>query len=159
MINLIISMLTILIIYMKLFFILLFFAPFFCNAQKLVLIDRNFHHPIDIADTITLEQASKGILPIYNKDVSSVIEAVESLVDYTGKINERESFVKKTGNSECIVTTEKEGRLNTYTIVLNTDTGNFKTSILLVDSETNKRATQRLSIFLDYLKNNSAALN
>jgi hypothetical protein len=144
---------------MKLFFNFLFFAPFFGNGQKLVLIDRNFHHPIVIADTITLEQASKGTLPIYNKDVSSVIEAVERLVDYTGKINEQESFVNKTGNSECIITTEKEGRLNTYTIVLNTDTGNFKTSILLVDSETNKRATQRLSIFLDYLKNNSAALN
>jgi hypothetical protein len=144
---------------MKLFFNFLFFAPFFGNGQKLVLIDRNFHHPIVIADTITLEQASKGTLPIYNKDVSSVIEVVERLVDYTGKINEQEYFVKKTGNSECIVTTEKEGRLNTYTIVLNTDTGNFKTSILLVDSETNKRATQRISIFLDYLKNNSAALN
>jgi hypothetical protein len=144
---------------MKLFLIFLFFAPFLGNGQKIVLIDRSFHHSIDIADTITLEQASKGTLPIYNKDISSVIEAVESLVDYTAKMNEQKSFVIKTGDSECIVTTAKEGRLNTYTIVLNTDTGNFKTSILLVDNETNKRATQRLSIFLDYLKNNSAALN
>jgi len=48
--------------------------------------------------------------------------------------------------------------LNTYTIVLNTYTGNFKTSIPLVDNEINKRATQRLIIFLDYLKNNYAAL-
>ena len=144
---------------MKLFLIFLFFAPFFGNAQKLALIDRNFYHPIDIADTITFEQASKGALPIYHKDISSIIEAVEWLADYAAKINEQESFAIKTGNSECIVTTGKEGRLNTYTFILNTDTGNFKTSILLVDNETNKRATQRLSIFLDYLKNNSAALN
>ena len=144
---------------MKFFLMFLFFAPFFSNAQKLALIDRNFLRPIDVADTITLEQASKGTLPIYHKDISSVIEVVEKLTDYAGKINEQESFVIKTGNSECIVTTGKEGKLNTYTIILNTDTGNFKTSILLVDNETNKRATQRLSIFLDYLKNNSAALN
>jgi hypothetical protein len=144
---------------MKLFLMFLFFAPVFGNGQKLALIDRNFHHPIDIADTITLEQASKGTLPIYNKDISAVIEVVERLTGYTVKINEQESFVVKTGNSECIVTTEKDGRLNTYTIVLNTYTGNFKTSILLVNNETNKRASQRLSIFLDYLKNNSAVLS
>jgi hypothetical protein len=144
---------------MKLFLMFLFFAPFLGYGQKLALIDRNFYHSIDLSDTITLEQASRGTLPIYNKDISSVIEAVEWLADYTAKINEQKSFVIKTGNSECIVTTGKEGRSNTYTIVLNTDTGNFKTSILIVDNETNKRATQRLSIFLDYLKNNSAALN
>jgi len=68
---------------MKLFLIFLFFAPLSGNAQKLALIDRNFYYPIDIADTITLEQAAKGTLPIYNKDISSVIEIVEWLADDT----------------------------------------------------------------------------
>ena len=116
MINLIISiLLTILNRSMKLFLMFLFFAPFLRNGQKLALIDRNFYHSIDLSDTITLEQASKGTLPIYNKDISSVIEAVEWLAHYTAKMNEQKSFVIKAGNSECIVTTEKEGRLNTYT--------------------------------------------
>ena len=100
---------------MKLFLMFLFFAPFLRNGQKLALIDRNFYHSIDLSDTITLEQASKGTLPIYNKDISSVIEAVEWLAHYTAKMNEQKSFVIKAGNSACIVTTEKEGRLNTYT--------------------------------------------
>jgi len=144
---------------MKLFLIFLFFVPLFGHTQKLALIDRKFYYPIDIADTITLEQVAKGTVPIYHKDIFSVIKIVEWIADYTARINEQESFVIKTGNSEFIITIGKEGRVNTYTIVLNTDTGNFKTSILLVDNETNKRATQRLNIFLDYLKNNYSALN
>lgn len=145
---------------MKSFLLFLFFASFTGNAQQLVLVDRNFQLPLKVTDTITVEQVSKGLMPIYFKDVYTVITSMERLVKYmnAGKMNKEDILDLKMGNSICVVQTEKTGRLNTYNIVLNTMTSKLKTHMVLAASEPNKRAVQRLNIFMDYLKNNSPVI-
>ena len=145
---------------MKPFLLFLFFASFTGNAQQLVLVDRNFQLPLKVTDTITVEQVSKGLMPIYFKDVYTVITGMERLVKYmnAGKMNKENLLDLKMGNSMCVVKTEKTGRMNTYNIVLNTMTSKLKTHMVLAASEPNKRAVQRLNIFMDYLKNNSPVI-
>ena len=145
---------------MKPLLYLLFFTSFNCKAQKLLLLDRHFVEPVTMEDTITIEQAGNGRLPIYFKDLNSVISTMEWLVKHmeAHKLNHEESFDFKMGNSKCIVMTEKTGNSNKYNIVLNTMTNNLKTYIVLVAWEGNKRAIQRLNIFMDYLKNNSSVM-
>ena len=145
---------------MKPLLYLLFFTSFNCKAQKLLLLDRHFVEPVTMEDTITIEQAGNGMLPIYFKDINSVLSNMKWLVKYmeAHKLNLEESFDLKMGNSKCIVTTEKTGNSNRYNIVLNTMTSNLKTYIVLVAWEGNKRAIQRLNIFMDYLKNNSSVM-
>ena len=145
---------------MKPLLYLLFFTSLNCTAQKLLLLDRHFVEPVTIEDTITTEQVGNGSLPIYFKDLNSVISTMEWLVKHmeAHKLNHEESFDLKMGNSKCIVMTKKKGNSNKYNIVLNTMTNNLKTYIVLVAWEGNKRAIQRLNIFMDYLKNNSSVM-
>jgi len=147
---------------MKTLLLILFFSPLFCIAQKIVLIDRNFYHPVILADSFSIEQASRGLLPVYQKDLQAVNRQMQWLIKHIispNEINTEESIVLKMGSSNCIVTTEKNRRIGgKYTIVLNTEIDNLKTSIVLASGEPNKRALQRVSIFMDYLNNNSSLL-
>ena len=146
---------------MKTLLLILFFSPLFCNAQKIVLIDRNFYHPVILADSFSIEQASRGLLPVYQKDLQAVNRQMQWLIKHIispGEINTEESIVLKMGSSNCIVTTEKNRRIGKYSIVLNTEIDNVKTSIVLASGEPNKRALQRVAIFMDYLNNNSSLL-
>ena len=144
---------------MKILLLIVFFSPFLGKTQKLFLIDRNFYHPIRIADSISMDQASKGFLPVYHKDLQVVSQQMQWLIKHMispAGINMEESFILKMGNSNCIVTTEKNRRVDKYTIVLNTEMDNMKTSIVLASGEPSKRALQRVTIFMDYLRNNSS---
>ena len=145
---------------MKPALLILFFVPLISAAQKLALIDRRFQQPIAMVDTITGDQVTKGIVPVYQEDISSIVELMQLLAKNigNGKVLSSRSFDVKMGNSKCIINTEKTGSQYNYNIVLNTSMQDFKTSILLVDHETNKRAAQRLNIFIDYLRNNTAAI-
>ena len=138
---------------------LLSFIPLFSSAQKIALIDRNFYEPITMVDTITGAAAIEGGLAVYQKDMSMVIKALEQLARDLGS----NRLVPQThnirlGNSSCVVVTEKKGNQYSHHIMFNTTSENIKTSILLVDREANKRTLQRLTIFIDYLKNNTSAL-
>jgi len=144
---------------MKTLLLIVFFSPVFGIAQKLVLIDRNFYHPVRIADSISMEQASNGLLPVYHKDLEAVSQQMQWLIKHMispAGTSVEESFVLKMGRSNCVVTTEKNRRTDKYTIVLNTEVDNMKTSIVLASGEPNKRALQRVTIFMDYLRNNSS---
>ena len=146
---------------MKTLLLVVFFCPVFGIAQKLVLIDRNFYHPAIIADFITMEQAANGLLPVYHKDLQAVSQQMQWLVKHMispAATTMEESFVLKMGSSNCVVTTEKNRRIDKYTIVLNTEMANMKTSIVVASGEPNKRALQRVTIFMDYLRNNSSLL-
>ena len=142
---------------MKTFLFIFFLLPLVSKAQKIALLDRNFYHSINIADSITMEQAAKGILPVYHRDLQAIIQGMQWLIQYitAPKINKEESFILKMGNSKCIVKTESYRHINNYNIVLNTEANNIKTSIVLASSEPNKRAAQRVAVFMDYLRNNS----
>lgn len=141
-------------------YINLFFLPLIVNAQKLALIDRKFEQSITIVDTVTGDQLTKGSLPVYEKDIATVIELMQRLAKKisSDEAATLESFDIKMGNSKCIVNSEKIGSRYNYNVVLNTSMQNFKTSILLADHEPNKRAAQRINIFVDYLRNNMAAI-
>src|SRR5215216_5692844 len=65
---------------MKPVLLILFFVPLLSTGQKLALIDRNFHQPISIADTITMEEATRGVVPVYSKDIYSVINTIQWLI-------------------------------------------------------------------------------
>ena len=145
---------------MKTLLLILFFSPFFSKAQKVILIDRNFYHPVSIPDSFSMEQASTGVLAVYHKDLQALSEGMQWLIKHMTKpaIDMEESFVLKMGNSNCIVTTEKNSHTNKRSIVLNTEANNIKTSIVLAAGESNKRALQRVTVFVDYLRNNSSSL-
>ena len=143
---------------MKPFLILLLLVSATSHAQKMVLVDRNFQQPLIFADSITIEQVAKGLLPIHFNDLDQVIRVMEKLTKdiYAGRMNSKETTSVPIGSSVCIITMEKLNRSNLYNIILNTTTGNLKTHIVLAQSEPHKRAAQRLTIFIDYLKNNAA---
>jgi hypothetical protein len=141
---------------MRVFLILLFILPFFAGAQKLVLLDRNLLQPAIVIDSISINEATKGAIAIYAKDVHAILSSVQRLVRYVDdeKKDEKKVFDLEMGNSKWIVKTEKIGPINNYNIVLNTNTGNFRTAFLLVSHEPGKIAAQRLTMFMDYLRNN-----
>jgi hypothetical protein len=145
---------------MKQILLLLFFIPVFSTAQKIAVIDRNFYEPITMMDVLTTEVATKGGVIVYQKDIALVIEGLELLVrklSYGTKLPENLKEMKF-GNTRCIVIAKKSGNKYSHNITLNTSAQNIKTSILLADDEPNKRALQRLNIFIDYLKHNSSAI-
>ena len=144
---------------MKTLLLILFSLPFFCKAQKLILIDRNFYQPIGLADSISMEQVSQGLLPVYYKDLQAVNQQMQWLIKQMispAGIDMEEPIILKMGSSNCIVSAEKNRRIDKYTIILNTEMNNIKTSIILASGEPNKRALQRLTIFMDYIRNNSS---
>jgi hypothetical protein len=145
---------------MRSLFIVAFLFPLFANTQKLVLLDRNFHHPVNIVDSISMEEAAKGAVAVYAKDINSLFVFIQGLIKYVadGKTDKEEVFDLNAGHSKYVVKTEKTGSTNHYNIVLNTDTGNFKTAFALVSHQSNKRAVQRLTMFMDYLRNNISVL-
>ena len=145
---------------MKRILLLLFLVPLLSSAQKIAVIDRHFYEPIAMMDVLTTEVATKGGLIVYQKDIAPVIEGLEQLArKLSSGTKLTDNFGEmKFGNTSCIVTTKKAGRRYTHNIVLNTNSQNIKTSIHLADDEPNKRAVQRLNIFIDYLKHNLSAI-
>jgi hypothetical protein len=126
----------------------------------MVLLDRNLQQPLNTADTITMDEATKGMVAVYTKDINRLLHTIQSLTKFIDdkKIDEEKVIDLQVGNSKCIVKTEKNGAVNSYNIVLTTDTGNFKTAFVLVSHETSKRAVQRLTMFLYYLRNNISVM-
>lgn len=146
---------------MRVILIVAFLFPFFTvSAQKLVLLDRNFHRPLSIVDSITIQEAAKGAVAVYVKDINSIFASIQKLIKYVGdrKVDEEEVFGVDAGHTTCVVKTTKTSGTNYYHIVLNTDTENFKTAFTLVSNKTNKRAVQRLTMFMDYLRNNISVI-
>lgn len=142
-----------------LIFSLLF--PIFCSAQQIVLLDRGFKEPMRVTNTITTGDLLKGWFPIHIKDVDSIVKKVAWFQKYinTGQRHENESIVMNVGNTNFISQVEKQGNSNNYYIVLNTTTGNYGATMLLVKKrDSKKRALQKLNIFIDYLRNNMSVL-
>ena len=139
---------------------LLFFIPLLSTAQKIAVIDRNFYEPITMMDVLTTEIATKGALIVYQIDIALVIKGLEDLrkeISFGKKLPD-DFRNMKFGNTSCIVITEKAGKNYRHNIILNTNSQNIKTSILIAHNEPNKRALQRLNIFIDYLKHNWSAI-
>jgi hypothetical protein len=94
----------------------------------MVLLDRNLQQPLNTADTITMDEATKGMVAVYTKDINRLLHTIQSLTKFIDdkKIDEEKVIDLQVGNSKCIVKTEKNGAVNSYNIVLTTDTGNLK---------------------------------
>jgi hypothetical protein len=144
---------------MKYFLILLIFFPFSVNAQKMIALDRSLQQPLSIVDGISMDEATKGAVAIYVKDVETIQASIQLLIKHLVNRDRQESFDLEMGNSKCVVKIEKHGAVNNYNIVLNTNTGDFKTAFVLVAHESEKKAVQRLTMFLDYLRNNLAVIS
>ena len=143
---------------MKYFLIFLIFFPFSVNAQKMIALDRSLQQPLSIVDGISMDEATKGAVAIYVKDVVTIQASIQLLIKHLVNRDKQESFDLEMGKSKCVVKIEKHGAVNNYNIVLNTSTGDFKTAFVLVAHESEKKAVQRLAIFLDYLRNNLAII-
>ena len=143
---------------MRVVFFLLVFLPCCTMGQKAILIDRSLRYPVRITDSVTFEQVTKGLMPIYFKDIDSLLKVIDQLKKYidTGRPNNKKIEDIKFGNSHCFTTTQQQGTTNKYHIVVGTKVNAISTSITVVPGEPNKRALQRLSIFADYVKNNRA---
>jgi hypothetical protein len=142
---------------MKYLLILLAIFPLFVNAQKMMVLDRSLQQPISIVDVISMDEATKGAIAIYAKDMKTIQTSIQALIKHIVNRDKQESFDLEMGNSKCVVKIDKHGTVN-YNIVLNTNTGDFKTAFVLVAHESEKRAVQRLTMFLDYLRNNLAVI-
>jgi hypothetical protein len=143
---------------MKYLSMLLIFLPFFLNAQKMIAFDRSLQRPLSIVDGISMDEATKGAVAIYVKDVATIQASIQLLIKHLVNRDKQESFDLEMGNSKCVVKIEKHGAVNNYNIVLNTNTGDFKTAFVLVAHESEKKAVRRLTMFLDYLRNNLAII-
>ena len=143
---------------MKYFLIFLIFFPFSVNAQKMIALDRSLQQPLSIVDGISMDEATKGAVAIYVKDVVTIQASIQLLIKHLVNRDKQESFDLEMGKSKCVVKIEKHGAVNNYNIVLNTNTGDFKTAFVLVAHESEKKAVQRLTMFLDYLRNNLAVI-
>jgi hypothetical protein len=142
---------------MKYLLILLAIFPLFVNAQKMMVLDRSLQQPISLVDVISMDEATKGAIAIYAKDMKTIQTSIQALIKHIVNRDKQESFDLEMGNSKCVVKIDKHGTVN-YNIVLNTNTGDFKTAFVLVAHESEKRAVQRLTMFLDYLRNNLAVI-
>ena len=143
---------------MKYLSMLLIFFPFSVNAQKMIVLDRSLQQPLSIVDGISMDEATKGAIAIYAKDMKTIQTSIQALIKHIVNRDKQESFDLEMGNSKCVVKIDKHGTVN-YNIVLNTNTGDFKTAFVLVAHESEKRAVQRLTMFLDYLRNNLAVIS
>lgn len=143
---------------MKFLFIVLL-LPFLSIGQKLALLDRSFQQPIKITDTFTMEQASMGALAVYFNDMPSIISTMQSLIKNIneGAIKEGALDVPM-GSSLCVVRTRKIGRVSMHNIVLTTKVNGLRTVFTIANQETHKKTLQRLTMFLDYLRNNASVM-
>ena len=137
--------------------LLMLFLPFSIHAQKLLLLDRSLIEPTTFANNISLEQLSKGSFPIYYNDVDPLLSVADQFLkdrnlNGLGKFASKEVKVGQTFFFTHMTST------GDYRIVLRTKCDNMVSSIVVANESTRKKAFQRLSIFIDYLKNNIAAL-
>lgn len=129
----------------------------FAVAQDIALIDRHFKNPMSVTKKLTVEQLSGKQFPVYIADLDSVIRLTETLSEYinAGIVHEPDMQIFQVGSSHFAINTERKGVYNMYSIFLSTKAGNVGASIELVKrGDGNKKAVQRLQVFLDYLKNN-----
>jgi hypothetical protein len=145
---------------MKILFLLLC-IPFAMQAQKIALVDREFKSPIIFMDSVAHAETYQDRFPIYINDMDVVLKTTERLARYinTGRQHDAGEQSFTTGKSRFLAQTEKTGHSNRYRIIINTRTGSMGTSLTLVNQDDGQRkAVQKLNIFVDYLKNNLSAL-
>lgn len=145
---------------MKLFFLILVFFPFAGSTQEAILIDRSFYAPVNVVDTVIMEQVVAGSMPVLIRDIDSVLSVADRLMEtiFRGGPQPDGLLDLKAGNSRWTVRMETQGWRKQYTIILNTKFGLFETYLVVASNEMGKRALQRLSIFADYLRNNVTAI-
>ena len=144
---------------MKVLLLLFFLLPVAVSAQKAILIDRAFQNPVQVVDKVTMEEVTRGLMPVYIIDIDSILQIVEKLITVISQSNTVQGMLDlKAGQSRWTTRTEKHGRMKQYNIVLNTNFGLFETYLVVAANEPDKRALQRLTIFTDYLRNNRAIL-
>lgn len=146
---------------MRVFLFALILVSSAANAQPAILMDRNFQRTIQVVDSVTMEQVSNGLMPLYIEDIDTVLKAVEWLMNYVdnGRPEIKGMLDFNAGRSRWTARTDKYGMRKLYTIVLNTGFGTFETYMVVAANEPNKRAFQRLSMFADYLRNNRAQIS
>ena len=145
---------------MKSLFLLLIFLPFGGKTQKAILMDRALFAPVQVVDSVTLDEVTGGLMPVYVKDIDSILKVLEWLMTYVNEGKAEKGLLDlKAGQSRWTARMKKNGIKSQYNIVLNTRFGLFETYLVIASNEFNKRALQRLTIFADYLKNNQAVLS
>jgi hypothetical protein len=140
---------------MKQALLLLLLLPGFAKTQEIVLIDRNLKTPVQPVPAQAEQEWVNQWFSIYANDLDSVILIVENLVRL---INRRDVPIERlwtAGHTKFVINTQRNGRIYTYAIFVNTHLEDVGTSLNLVKRGSGERqAIQRLLQFLDYLKNN-----
>lgn len=141
--------------------ILFLMLPLTSFCQKVLLLDRKLEQEVKTTDSVTLDQLSKGLMPIFVRDVSALLVAIDAykkLIDTGNRLADTVNSVT-IGSSHCVTRIETSGGARKHFFIIATDAGVLKTSMTLVRGEKTKTALNRLSVFQDYLKNNMAALH
>jgi hypothetical protein len=138
------------------FGLMLLLLPLFCDAQEIALLDRHFKKPVLYTNSLQGD-ALYRCFPVYRADLDSVIQVTETLLSsvQAGKPPEPDAVFLPAGHSFFAVRTWKTGAYTNYFVVLSTRSGDKGATLeLLSEQDGNKKAAQKLLVFLDYLKNN-----
>ena len=141
------------------YLLLLLLLPLFGSTQKIVLLDRQFRNPVTLTDSISPEQFP-GTFPVYLNQFDSLIKVADHY---------RQSFNRGRGEkhgpgtfylgSTKFVSGNKENAYTGNQVLIATRVGFVQTSLELVGpADSNRRAQQKLAVFIDYLRNNRPLL-
>lgn len=136
--------------------------PLFAFSQSIALLDRKLIAPIQLTDSVSLEQIQDGLFPIYVKDIDSVVKTMEAFKSWidSGKEMKPDSYTIPAGKSNFFAVVYPSSPQEKYNIVLNTEVTEFKTSMTLVSKTFSpKMAIRNLAIFLDYIRNNMTTVS
>ena len=126
------------------------------HSQEIAMLDRNFKTPLFYTDSVTLDALSRGAFPVYLKDISPIIKAIESVRRniYQTRLKTPGKQAVSVGHSTLTLQTESLRHARTHSFTLCTESNGYTTYIELFRGNYNRTAQQRVLAFLDYLRNN-----
>ncbi len=133
--------------------------PTLSFVQKYALIDKNLKLPIIYTDSVTVEQVSKGWIPIENKNFDTLAANLKYLMQMLDKRQRAKMQSLELHSGNLIIATSRVPYAygDRYNAKMNSDCGAVKAEFTLINSNnSNKNSSAWLNKFLAYLKNNKS---
>ena len=139
----------------KIIFLFAICLPIFGFGQKYVLIDKGWHRPVMVVDTVTKDQLQNGWFPVYANEIDSLKTLIGSFKTLFDKgmnrayINNEEY---KTENIQFDITNIQKANGDRYNIVIISKIPNATVKFRLSNPDYSNRINQqRIKLFLIYL--------
>ena len=138
-------------------FIALFIFHYSANAQKVALLDKSLKKPIIYTDSVTVEQVSKGYIPVEVKNIDSLYANLNYLMDMLNvrQRSKMQSFELRAGGTTIFIVRVPYAYGDRYNITMKSKIGEVESnSTISNQKKMNTDNAIRLQELMNYISKN-----